>query len=237
MKPPKYAVRGAAAAGVLMLMLALAACASPPPSLVPGPVSAAPPLAPMFIERRSNGAIWQPQLEAASLFSGERRPQAVGDTMKVDIAESLKASQKRATDTSRDNKQAVKGPGNGDKNGGLFDKILNVDANAGSSDSFKGSGSTEVATEFSAQLTVSVINVLPNGHLVVAGERRIGVNGGASALRFSGIVNPQDIRLGNIVSSRDVANAALESAGSGDVSEAASRSWLQRVMAKTLAVW
>jgi flagellar L-ring protein precursor FlgH len=237
MKPPKYAVRGAAA----VCVLALAACASPPPSLVPGPVSAAPPLAPMFIERRSNGAIWQPQLESASLFSGERRPQAVGDTMKVDIAESLKASQKRATDTSRDNKQAVKGPGNGDKsgdrNGGLFDKILNLDASAGSSDSFKGSGNTEVATEFTAQLTVSVINVLSNGHLVVAGERRIGVNGGASALRFSGIVNPQDIRLGNVVSSRDVANAALESAGSGDVSEAASRSWLQRVMAKTLAVW
>ncbi|SHM36591.1 flagellar basal body L-ring protein FlgH [Rhizobacter sp. OV335] len=233
MKPPKYAVRGAAA----VCVLALGACASPPPSLVPGPVSAAPPLAPMFIERRSNGAIWQPQLESASLFSGERRPQAVGDTMKVDISESLKASQKRATDTSRDNKQAVKGPGNGQKDGGLFDKILNVDASAGSSDSFKGSGNTEVATEFTAQLAVSVINVLPNGHLVVAGERRIGVNGGASALRFSGVVNPQDIRLGNVVNSRDVANASLESAGSGDVSEAASRSWLQRVLAKTLSVW
>jgi len=233
MNPPKNAARVAAA----LAAAALGACASPPPSLVPGPVSAAPPLAPMYVERLSNGAIYQPQLASASLFSGERRPQAVGDTLKVDISESLKASQKRATDTSRDNKQAVKGPGTGDRNGGLVDKILNLDASAGSSDSFKGGGTTEVATEFTAQLTVSVINVLSNGHLVVAGERRIGVNGGASALRFSGLVNPQDIRLGNVVNSRDVANAALESAGSGDVSEAASRSWLQRVMAKTWSVW
>jgi len=40
-----------------------------------------------------------------------------------------------------------------------------------------------------------------------------------------------------MVASSDGVNARLETAGEGDVSEAASRSWLQRVLTKTLTVW
>lgn len=70
-------------------------------------------------------------------------------------------------------------------------------------------------------LAASVINVLPNGHLVVAGERGVAMNGGTSTLRFSGIENPRDIRPGNIVPSGDAVNARVELVGQGDVSEAA----------------
>lgn len=59
-------------------------------------------------------------------------------------------------------------------------------------------------------MAVTVINVLPNGHLLVAGERSMGLNGGVSTLRFSGIVNPRDIGPGNVVASADVVNANLE---------------------------
>ena len=70
-----------------------------------------------------------------------------------------------------------------------------------------------------------------------AGERNVGLNKGVNTLRFSGIVNPRDIRPGNLVSSRDVVNASLESVAQGDVSEASSRSWLQRVLARSLSIW
>lgn len=216
--------------------LLLAACASTPPTVVKGPVLAAPPQAPMYLERPNNGAIYQAHMSAGSLFSGERRPRAIGDTLKVDIAETLQASQKQSTETKRDNKLAVKGPG-GSSRIGLVDRLLKADASAAGSDSFKGEGSTEASTNFQAQVAVSVINVLPNGHLLVAGERSMGLNRGVNTLRFSGIVDPRDIRPGNIVASRDVVNAALESVADGDVSEAASRSWLQRVLARSLSIW
>ena len=231
--PMKTLSSGAALAAAALL----AACAAPSSSLVGGPLLAAAPQTPMFLERPNNGAIFQSHIANGSLFSGERRPRAIGDTLKVDIAETLQASQKQSSDTSRDNKIATKGPGTGRNNGGVLSSLLNIDASASGSDSFKGSGNAETNASFNAQVAVTVINVLPNGHLLVAGERSIGLNSGVNTLRFSGIVDPRDVRAGNIVSSRDVVNASLENVARGDVSEAASRSWLQRVLARSLSIW
>ena len=225
--PAVTAVLGAAAM--------LVACAGTPPT-VAGPMMVTPPQAPMYIERPNNGAIYQPSMATTSLFSGEKRPSAIGDTMKVDIQETLKATQKQTTDTSRDNKLAVHGPG-GQSRIGAVERLLNIDATAAGSDSFKGSGTTETDNSFTTTVAVSVINVLPNGNLLVAGERNVGLNKGVNTLRFSGIANPRDIRPGNLVSSRDVVNASLESVAQGDVSEASSRSWLQRVLARSLSIW
>ncbi|MCX2862804.1 flagellar basal body L-ring protein FlgH [Paucibacter sp. PLA-PC-4] len=223
-----------------VLGLLLSACAGPSPRLVQGPLSAPPLPAPHYLERTPNGAIYQAHMPTASLFSSERRPQHIGDTLKVDIAESLQASQKNATDTSRDNKFAIKGPGSGSgdaKSGGFFESLLNANATAAGSDSFRGSGQTENSSSFNSQLAVTVINVLPNGHLLVAGERSMALNGSAQTLRFSGVVDPRDIKAGNIVQSRDVASANLESLGRGEVSEAASRSWIQRLLTRSLSIW
>ncbi len=214
----------------------LAACASTPPSLVNVPVMAAPAPTPMFLEQPANGAIFQAHMANSTLFSGERRPRAIGDTLKVDIAENIRATQKQTGETSRESKLASKGPG-GAKAGTALASLINVDATASGSDSFKGSGVTETANTFNAQLAVTVINVLPNGHLLVAGERSMGLAGGVTTLRFSGIVNPRDIGAGNVVASRDVVNANLENVARGDVSDASSRSWLQRVLARTLSIW
>ena len=83
----------------------------------------------------------------------------------------------------------------------------------------------------------TVVNVMSNGNLVVAGERSISVNGGSNVLRFSGIVNPRDIQAGNIVASADTVNAKLEVVGRGEVSEASQRNWIQRVLADSLSFW
>ncbi len=214
----------------------LAACSSTPPSLVSVPLLAAPAPAPMFLEQPGNGAIFQAHMGSSTLFSGERRPRAIGDTLKVDIAETMRAAQKQSGETSRDSKLATKGPGTA-KPGTALAGLINIDATASGSNSFKGSGNAEAENSFNAQLAVTVINVLPNGHLLVAGERSMGLNGGVSTLRFSGIVNPRDIGPGNVIASRDVVNANLENVARGDVSEASSRGWLQRVLSRSLSIW
>lgn len=221
----------------LLLGTLLAGCASsPPPGAVSGPLIAPPALPATYVERINKGGIYQPHLQTASLFSSERRPRQIGDTLKVDIAESLRASQKQATSTQRNSQIAVKGPG-GSQASGLLGALINADAQASGNDSFKGSGQSENSASFSAQLAATVINVLPNGHLVVAGERSMAFNGGANTLRFSGVVDPRDVKPGNVVASADVVNARLEVAGQGEVSEAAQRNWLQRVMSQSLSIW
>ncbi|UXH79543.1 flagellar basal body L-ring protein FlgH [Roseateles amylovorans] len=231
--PHRDALTRSAAA---LLVLLATGCASREPILVQDPIHVMPPPEAAYVERVNNGAIYQPQMSAASLFTTERRARQVGDSLKVAISESLNANQKSKTDTSRDNKLTVKGPG-GSSPIGLIDKLLKADASAGGSDAYKGSGDTEASSSITGQMAVSVINVLPNGHLVVAGERSVAMNGGMNTLRFSGIVNPQDIRIGNQVQSADVVNARMELVGRGEVSDAARRSWLQRVLTSSLAIW
>lgn len=68
-------------------------------------------------------------------------------------------------------------------------------------------------------LMVSIVEVLPNRNLVVAGEKRIGVNGNTNTLRFSGVVRTRDIR-GGIVASSNVADARLEQVGGGSIADA-----------------
>jgi flagellar L-ring protein precursor FlgH len=175
-------------------------------------------------------------MQTVSLFSTDRKPRFVGDTLKIDISETLSATSKVNTDTSRETAMSAKGPGS--KAGmGIFSSIMNLDASASGSNTLKGGGTTENASKFTGQLSASVINVLSNGNLVVAGDRTISLNGGVNVLRFSGIVNPKDIRAGNIVASADTVNARIEVVGRGEVSEASSRSWIQRVLADSLSFW
>lgn len=206
----------------------------------PGPMQPtyAPPIAkPANVERINNGAIYQLGQPMMFSYAGRAKPRRIGDTLKVDIAENVAASNKIATHTNRENAVASKGPGTSDDTWGIFKGILNLDAKASGSDSYKGSGSNENTSSFTGQLAASVINVLPNGNLLVAGERSVMVRGDYTMLRFSGVVDPKDLRDGNVVASVDVAQARVEVGGRGDISEAASRSWLQRVLTNTLSVW
>ena len=75
---------------------------------------------------------------------------------------------------------------------------------------------------------MTVIEVLPNGNLLVSGEKQIGINQGSEFVRFSGVVNPATISPANAVSSTQVADARLEYRGNGYIDEAQTMGWLAR---------
>lgn len=211
----------------------LGGCSTPPP-VVPGPLIAAPIAPPSNLERINTGSLYK--ASAGSLYNGRRRPKAVGDTLKVDISETVSASSTVKTDLSRDSGFTSKGTGNASE-GTLLAPWFNQNDSASGSSTFKGNGTSKNDSSFNGQLAASVINVLANGNLVIAGERTIAMQGNGSTLRFSGVVDPKDIKDGNIIQSADVVNARLEMVGQGDVSDASSRSWLQRVLTNSLAIW
>ncbi|SDO65327.1 flagellar L-ring protein precursor FlgH [Rhodoferax sp. OV413] len=237
----QHALQHTLARCLVALLLPVAAlisgCASSD-SIIPPPVRANPLPQPMDVEPAVTGAIFRKHMTSGSLFSDRRRPHKIGDALKIDIAENLSASSELSTDTSRATTLASKGPGsNSNSLGGILKGIMNIDASASGSDTYKGSGNTESSNKFSGRLAAAVINVQSNGYLVVAGERSIAFNSGISTLRFSGVVNPLDITNGNVVASSDVVDARLELVGRGDVSDAASRSWIQKILAKSLSFW
>lgn len=226
-----------AALAALAVAGALAGCTSPGP-LVQGPVSVRPVAPPNYAERTVTGGIYRANLNNVSLFSDQRKPQAIGDTIKIDISESLNANSTVNSVNSRANAVASKGPGlNSNSLGSLLKGLANMDATASGSDSFTGKGNAQNTTTFTARLSAYVVNVLSNGNLVVAGERSMAFNGGVTTLRFSGVVNPLDIKAGGIVASGDVADAKTELTGSGGAQDTAQKSWLQKLLTDGLSVW
>jgi len=83
-------------------------------------------------------------------------------------------------------------------------------------------------------ITATVVDVMPNGHLVVTGEKQIGVNQNVDVLRFSGTIDPRSIQAGSVVNSTQVANVRIESRGRGAQQEAQAMPWLGRFFMNVL---
>jgi flagellar L-ring protein FlgH len=158
----------------------------------------------------------------------DRRARIVGDVVTIQIVENVTASQKSTSTNNRTTSiaagiTAVPGfnfPGTAAEN--------KTTLGATSAADFAGKGGTESANTFSGSITATVAEVLPNGHLVVVGEKQIGVNQNVDVLRFTGTIDPRSILPGSIVSSSQVANVRVESKGRGAQNDAQTVGWLTR---------
>ena len=216
-----------ACASVLLL---LTGCATPYPvpevSVAPGADTR--PL-PVAVPAISNGAIYQ-VAQYRPLFE-DHRARLVGDVVNVQIVEKVSASQKS---TSSINKS-------GSVDAGLTalpllkaTALTRASATGASANDFQGKGSTENTNDFSGTITAVVTEVLPNGHLVIAGEKQIGVNQNVDVLRFSGQVDPRSIQPGNTVASAQIANVRVEHRGRGAQADAQGIGWIGRFFLNVL---
>ncbi|RPI42701.1 MAG: flagellar basal body L-ring protein, partial [Betaproteobacteria bacterium] len=106
--------------------------------------------------------------------------------------------------------------------------FLNSALDASSANKFDGKGEASNNNDFTGTITVTVVDVLPNGNMQVSGEKQIGINQGSEFIRFSGVVNPSTITNGNVVSSAQVADARIEYRANGYIDEAQVMGWLAR---------
>jgi flagellar L-ring protein precursor FlgH len=157
----------------------------------------------------------------------DRRARAVGDTVTIQIIENVTASQKSTSTVNRNSSvdSAITAlPFNS------VEGLGKLGIGASTNNAFSGKGGTESANTFAGSITATVIEVMPNGHLVVAGEKQIGVNQNVDVLRFSGTVDPRLVQPGSIVSSTQVANVRVESRGRGAQGEAQTVGWISRFL-------
>jgi flagellar L-ring protein precursor FlgH len=199
-----------------------AGCAVVPPTDVQQPMSARAPL--RARAQPLDGAIFNTGGGYRPLFE-DRRARSVGDTLTVSIVEQTSASKKTSSKANRKSGSdhavgAIVGlPGKSFQNAGL---------SADSDSSFEGGGASESNNDFTGTVTVTVVEVLSNGNLLVSGEKQIAINRGVEFIRLSGVVNPDTINGANRVDSTQIADARIEYKGNGYIDEAQTMGWLQR---------
>jgi flagellar L-ring protein precursor FlgH len=181
--------------------------------------------APVAVTTNANpGSLFQPGSYRPAFE--DRRARHVGDTVTVQIVESLSASQVSAStvnrNTSASNSITPPVPGI------LGPDLRNLNMAVKTDNDFSGKGGTQAANTFTGSITATVVEVQPNGHLVIAGEKQIGVNQNVDVMRFSGTVDPRQLQPGSVINSTQVANVRVESRGRGAQGEAQTVGWLSR---------
>ena len=206
---------------LLVSVAVLAACNTVPPTNVHQPMTVR--SAPRASLATSNGSIYQPGV-LRTLFE-DRRARYVGDTMTIEIAETTSASTKSSTNVNRASSISASIP----TVSGLPGKSLQGLALAAESgNTLAGKGDAAANNVFTGNITVTVIEVLPNGNLLVSGEKQVAIGHGTEYIRLSGVVNPYFISAANSISSANVADARIEYKESGAISEAQVMGWLAR---------
>ncbi|HET8870953.1 MAG TPA: flagellar basal body L-ring protein FlgH [Aquabacterium sp.] len=177
----------------------------------------------------NNGAIFQ----AASYrpLYETYRARMVGDIVTVTIDEKISAKQETTS------KVAKSGSVSGSVSALPYakaDQLAKLGVGGKSDNAFNGTGSTESSNNFSGIITCTVVEVLPNGHLIISGEKQIGVAKNVDILKFSGQIDPMTIQPGNTVSSTQIANVRIEQKGRGAQSDAQGIGWLARFFLNVL---
>ena len=225
----------------LATLAALAACDTL--GVHPEPLRAEPQVsaADMVAANSVQSDAYKPQLNGAIFQAAQYRPlmedhraRLVGDTLIINISEKLSATQSATTAVDKTGKIS----GGVASLPGFSPSWLakNVAVGASSDNSTSGKGQTQNTNDFSGVITATVIGVLPNGHLLVRGEKQVGVNQNVDTLQFTGQVDPQTIGPGNVVQSTQVANVRVQQSGRGAQADAQAMGWLSRFFLNLLPV-
>ena len=151
----------------------------------------------------------------------------VGDILTVRLVESTNASKNSATSTSKTTETTLQNPtilGIPTTRDGtpLFEGSLNGEQG------FDGAGSSSQSNSLVGDITVTVVERLPNGNLRIRGEKWVTINQGEEFIRLSGIVRPKDIEPDNSLASTRVADARITYSSKGVMAAANRMGWVSR---------
>ncbi|MEO8166048.1 MAG: flagellar basal body L-ring protein FlgH [Betaproteobacteria bacterium] len=206
----------------MLVCMLLPACAINQRPIVHQPMTARP-LAQPAVPVHADGSIYQ-QGNFRPLFE-DRRARFVGDTLTIFISEKTAANKKSGASAERTSAVSAAVP----VVQGLPGKSLQgLALEASTSNKFDGKGQAAASNNFTGVITVTVIEVLTNGNLLVSGEKQIAMSQGSEFIRFSGIVNPVTVTPDNAVVSTNVADARIEYRANGYIDEAQTMGWLAR---------
>ncbi len=173
----------------------------------------------------SEGSIYSAN-HSLSLFE-DLRARRVGDVLTVLLNERTDATKSANTATSKESNVGIS-PGTAFGRPITRDGIAIAEASLAGARDFEGTGSSSQSNQINGSITVSVVDVLPNGLLVIQGEKWIQINQGREYVRLRGLVRGVDVSSDNSVSSAQIANAQIAYGGRGALADANREGWLAR---------
>lgn len=218
---------------LLIALFALGGCANTGPKRSAEYAPARPVMPPAA--PTGNGSIYQAGYE--TIWFEDNVARRVGDLLTVTLVENTQANKSATTKTTKSDTVGISNPtlfGSTPQFGtpGILPLASNKDNNLAfdlsSANDFSGDGSSAQSNKLSGNITVTVVEVLPNRNLYVRGEKRIGINQGYEYVRLAGIVRPQDIAPDNTVQSTRIADPTISYVGEGALADANSMGWLAR---------
>ncbi|MEQ1529486.1 MAG: flagellar basal body L-ring protein FlgH [Methylococcales bacterium] len=176
---------------------------------------------------QSSGAIYQSGYDMR-LFE-DQTAKRVGDILTIVLQERTQAKKSDDLNTKKENNMKVTAPNiMGMTASALLGHDLETELQA--TKEFKGDGEANQSNSLTGGISVTVIEVLPNGNLRVRGEKRVTLSQGDEYIRLSGIVRPVDITASNTIPSDKVADATIMYTGDGAVADAGKMGWLARIV-------
>lgn len=157
-----------------------------------------------------------------TLFA-DRRAYRVGDILTVVLNERTQSSKRAATALEKDTEIGLAVPNAGNLN----TNDLNLGIN--SSSAFDGSSQANQENFLSGAISVRVTRILPNGAMLISGEKHLTLNRGDEYIRLEGVVRPEDIDVSNRVSSQRIADASISYSGEGDHNNVNRPGWFTRL--------
>lgn len=224
---------------ILLMVSLLAGCASSQAKRDPAYAAVRP--VPVETQENYDGAIFDAR-NNISLFE-DYRARRVGDILTVRLEEQTDAEKETETTINKSNSNSIANPtifgtspqfslpgqlplASTSNNNLAFD--------FGSESDFEGQGDSDQNNKLTGDISVSVVEVLPNGNMVVRGEKVITINQGNEYIRLSGMVSPRDIEADNSVSSVRIADAQISYTGDGATNDANVMGWLSRFFISAL---
>jgi len=173
----------------------------------------------------TDGAIYQAGREV--VLASNPVAHHVGDIVTIILNEQTAAQKSASTSTSKSTNIAMPGPT-------IFGKPVTINGtpilenNIDNATKFGGQGASAQSNSLTGYLTATVLKVLPNGNLFVAGEKQIGLNQGKEYVRVTGVIRPIDLSADDSIPSFRVASAQITYNGRGAIADANAQSWLTR---------
>lgn len=224
--------------GCMLCMLTVASCATTTAKLPPPP--------PKYVDHAvdneslsSRNSLWRYR---GNLFE-DRKAQQLNDLVTIHIVENLSGSGTADTETKRDSTLGYKLEeflgmnldfGIQDRsllkhlyeNGNVFKPEIKSTTTS----DFKGEGDTNREGKLVATITAKVVEVMPNGNLVLEARKELTINNETQILVLSGMVRPDDISSDNTVFSNQVADAQVYYVGDGVLQDKQNPGWMVRVL-------
>lgn len=212
--------------GVVVLFgVLLSACAGNRKPVADDPAYAPTIASNMAVPQRTEGSLYQ-DAYGVSLFN-DRKAHFIGDVITVTLSE--------RTVSRKSSGVAVKKNSTTDFDAGTIlggvapaYKGLGLETAITQDRTFDGNSDADQSNSLQGNITVTVAEILPNGNLIVRGEKWITLNRGDEFIRISGIIRPEDIAPDNTIISTRLANAKISYSGTGELADAQQMGWFSR---------